>query len=65
MEMVIRVLPSKVDITLEKDETRGDIDININEHRIGYFTMGIGVPTLRISRKDLRGVGFQLDVTEV
>ena len=64
MEMVIRRLPQTVNIMLDKDEGRGDIDITVDGIRIGYFTIGIGDPVLRISRRALKERGFQFSITE-
>ena len=64
MEMVIRRLPETVDITLEKDDTRGDIDIKVDGYIVGYFTIGIRDPVLRISRGTLKERGFQFSIME-
>ena len=66
MKMFIERKPKTVDVTLTEDPDRGDIDIRVNGIQVAYFTLGIGTPTLRVSRANLRQVGFMgLEVTEV
>ena len=66
MKMLMEKRPKTVDIELTEDPDRGDIDIRVNGIRVAYFTLGIGTPTLRVSKANLRKAGFMgFEVTEV